>query len=290
MDYMARALQLAARALGTSSPNPAVGAVLAKDGRVVGEGSTQPPGQAHAEIMALRQAGQAARGATMYVTLEPCAHYGRTPPCVDAIIAAGVAEVQMATIDPSPWVNGKGRAALEAAGIRTTVGTLEREVRCLNEGYLTWVATGRPLVTAVYAMTLDGAIAEDGPAGPTDDTVRAELERLRSRSDRWRAGLGSLLDDDPRLQELGQAGVTTLLIECGRADLHQLLAGGLPDKIVALIVPTLIGPESDEGAAPAGTPQPIRASQLGHLHELSYERLGDTLMVVGYTRPCSQES
>ena len=110
MDYMARALQLASRALGTCSPNPAVGAILVRDGQVVGEGATQPPGEAHAEIVALRTAGPLARGSTLYVTLEPCAHYGRTPPCADALVAAGIAEAHVAMLDPSPWVNGHGIA------------------------------------------------------------------------------------------------------------------------------------------------------------------------------------
>ena len=115
-DYMARALALAEMARGSTGNNPAVGAVVVRDGRIVGEGYTQPPGQAHAEVMALRQAGELARGATVFVTLEPCCHYGRTPPCTDALIAAGVAEVHMATLDPNPMVSGGGKAALDAAG------------------------------------------------------------------------------------------------------------------------------------------------------------------------------
>src|SRR5688572_29564971 len=115
MDYMARALQLASSAIGNVSPNPAVGAVLVRDGQIVGEGATRPPGEAHAEIVALLAAGTLARGSTLYVTLEPCAHFGRTPPCTDAIIAAGVAEAHVAMLDPSPWVNGNGIAALKQA-------------------------------------------------------------------------------------------------------------------------------------------------------------------------------
>ena len=122
MDYMARALQLASRALGSVSPNPAVGAVLVRDGQIVGEGATQPPGEAHAEIVALRAAGPLARQSTLYVTLEPCAHYGRTPPCADAIVAAGVAEAHVAMLDPSPWVNGNGIATLEQAGHPGRIG------------------------------------------------------------------------------------------------------------------------------------------------------------------------
>src|ERR1051326_1052128 len=129
MDFMARALQLASRALGTCSPNPAVGAVLVRDGVVVGEGATQPPGQAHAEVVALRAAGSQARGASLYVTLEPCAHFGRTAPCADALIEAGVADVHVATLDPSPWVSGRGVAALEQAGIRVRVGAHGRDAQ-----------------------------------------------------------------------------------------------------------------------------------------------------------------
>src|SRR5690348_13569221 len=126
---MARALELAERALGISSPNPAVGAVLVKDGRIIGEGWTQPPGQAHAEIVALEQAGDAAEGATMYVTLEPCCHFGRTPPCTDANLRARVHDVHMAVIDPNPQVAGKGRLQLHQAGVRTSLGEYEREAR-----------------------------------------------------------------------------------------------------------------------------------------------------------------
>src|SRR6187200_2529128 len=147
MDYMARALQLASRALGSVSPNPAVGAVLVRDGEIVGEGATQPPGKAHAEIVALRAAGPLARGSTLYVTLEPCAHYGRTPPCADAIVAAGVSEAFVAMLDPSPWVNGHGIAALEEAGVKVHRGSHELTAQRLNEAYLCWLSRGRPLVT-----------------------------------------------------------------------------------------------------------------------------------------------
>jgi diaminohydroxyphosphoribosylaminopyrimidine deaminase / 5-amino-6-(5-phosphoribosylamino)uracil reductase len=284
MEYMARALHLAARALGKSSPNPAVGAVLAKDGRVVGEGWTQPPGQAHAEVVALSQAGDAARGATLYVTLEPCPHHGRTPPCVDALIAAGVARVEMAMIDPSPWVNGAGRAGLERAGIRTAVGTCESEARRLAEGYLAWVATGRPLVTAVYAMTLDGAIAGDAPCAWLGPVARAELERLRSRADRRQVGVGSLLDEDPGLKRLGSAGVTSLLVEAGPADLAALLASGTADKVVAFIISELGGRPGSGAVTGPPLPLPVR------LRDVSQERLGEDLMVVGYVRSCSPAS
>ena len=291
MEYMARALQLAARALGTSSPNPAVGAVVVRDGRVVGEGWTQAPGRAHAEVVALAQAGEQARGATLYVTLEPCAHQGRTPPCVDAIVAAGLARVEMATLDPSPWVAGGGRAALEAGGVRTVVGALEEEARRLNEGYLTWVARGRPLVSAVYAMSLDGTIADPAVDLQLGAEGRRELQHLKARADRSTVGLGSLLGDDPDLTALGRAGVTSLVVECSAADLAGLLAVHLVDKLVAFITPTLAATERP--ANPVAGPRPLGRTmdkRPATLRDLSYERLGADLMVVGYTVPCSPGS
>lgn len=201
MDYMARALELAERALGVSSPNPAVGAVVVKEGRIVGEGWTKPPGQGHAEVVALERAGPAARGATLYVTLEPCCHYGRTPPCTDAIIRAGIRTVHMAMIDPSPWVAGGGRRALEAAGITTIVGEHEAEARRLNESYFKYVATGLPFVTVKWAMTLDGKIATHtgDSRWVTGPRARARVARLRARSDAVLVGVGTVLLDDPQL-------------------------------------------------------------------------------------------
>jgi diaminohydroxyphosphoribosylaminopyrimidine deaminase/5-amino-6-(5-phosphoribosylamino)uracil reductase len=198
---MARALKLAERALGLSSPNPAVGAVLVKDGRIVGEGWTQAPGQAHAEIVALQQAGAAAAGATLYVTLEPCCHHGRTPPCSEAIVRAGVREVHIAMLDPSPWVAGGGQRHLERAGIMTVLGEHEQEARRLNEGYFKHVATGLPFVAVKWAMTLDGKIAtRTGSAfWVTGPAARARVAQLRARSDAVLVGVGTVLADDPQL-------------------------------------------------------------------------------------------
>src|SRR5438128_166598 len=173
IDPMERALELARQALGTCSPNPAVGAVLVRDGQIVGEGATQPPGEAHAEIVALRAAGPLARGSTLYVTLEPCAHFGRTPPCADAIVSAGVSEAHVAMLDPSPWVNGHGIAALERAGIRVHRGSHEIVAQRMNEAYLCWLSRGRPLVTALYALGLDGQPRSLDAAG-LDQAARAE--------------------------------------------------------------------------------------------------------------------
>src|SRR4030042_129150 len=159
IDYMDYAISLAELALGYTSPNPAVGAVIVKDGVVVGLGHTQPPGSAHAEIMALQQAGGRAKGATMYVTLEPCCHRGRTPPCVHTLVEAGVREVHFSHLDPDPNVSGRGKQALEAAGIAVHVGEGEEEARRINEAYIKHRTTGLPFVIAKFAVSLDGRIA-----------------------------------------------------------------------------------------------------------------------------------
>lgn len=199
--YMKRALELAARGRGRTSPNPMVGAVLVKDGRIVGEGFHPRAGAPHAEIYALQQAGEAARGATLYVTLEPCCHYGRTPPCTQALIAAGVAEVHMAMLDPNPRVAGKGKAELEAAGIRTVVGECEEEARQMNEAFVHWVTVGRPFVLVKFAMSLDGKIAtRTGDArwisGPE---ARRRVHQLRNEVDAILVGAGTVIADNPRL-------------------------------------------------------------------------------------------
>ena len=199
--FMALALAEGRRALARTSPNPAVGAVLVRDGRIVGRGRTQPPGGPHAEIVALREAGEAARGATLYVTLEPCAHHGRTPPCAAALVAAGVAEVRVALVDPFPRVAGRGIARLREAGIRVAVGLGATEAGELHEGFFTRLATGRPHVTAKWAMTLDGRIAtRTGHARwITGPAARREVHRLRDRIDGIVVGVGTVLADDPLL-------------------------------------------------------------------------------------------
>jgi diaminohydroxyphosphoribosylaminopyrimidine deaminase/5-amino-6-(5-phosphoribosylamino)uracil reductase len=210
---MERALDLARGALGWCSPNPAVGAVLIKDGSIVGEGRTQPPGQAHAEIMALRAAGDAARGASLYVTLEPCSHTGRTSPCTDALIAAGVREVHAAMLDPSPWVNGQGLRALEAAGITTEVGDQAQAARRLNEGYFKWVGARLPFVTLKYAMTADGKIATRTGSSfwITGPEARRQVARWRAQVDAVLVGAGTVLADDPQLTARpGEMGDTEL--------------------------------------------------------------------------------
>ncbi|MSQ22726.1 MAG: bifunctional diaminohydroxyphosphoribosylaminopyrimidine deaminase/5-amino-6-(5-phosphoribosylamino)uracil reductase RibD [Dehalococcoidia bacterium] len=198
---MRRALALAQQAFGTTSPNPAVGAVLVRNGQVVGEGYTQPAGQAHAEVVALRQAGDLARGATLYVTLEPCCHHGRTPPCTQAIIDSQVSEVHFSIVDPNPLVAGKGRAELEKAGIRVVVGEEAEAARKLNEAYFKFITTGIPFVTAKFAASLDGKIATrtGDTRWITGETARREAHRLRAISDAVMVGIGTVQADDPQL-------------------------------------------------------------------------------------------
>lgn len=199
--FMARAVHLARQAQGLSSPNPAVGAVIVRDGIVVGEGHTQPPGEAHAEVMALRQAGEAARGATLYVTLEPCPHQGRTPPCAEAIVQAGIAQVHMAALDPAPWVNGGGRSRLEAAGVVTTLLEESEETWEANVAYFKHLRTGLPFITMKYAMTLDGKIATRTGESRwiSGEASRGRAHEARAHADAVLVGIGTVLQDDPQL-------------------------------------------------------------------------------------------
>lgn len=198
---MAAALGLAARGLGRVWPNPAVGCVLARGDRVVGRGWTQPGGRPHAETEALRRAGAAARGATAYVSLEPCAHHGRTPPCAEALIAAGVARVVLAARDPDPRTNGKGAERLRAAGLEVAEGVLEDEARELNAGFESRVLRGRPLVTLKLATTLDARIATAAGESKwiTTEAARRRAHLLRAQHDAVMVGAGTAAADDPEL-------------------------------------------------------------------------------------------
>jgi diaminohydroxyphosphoribosylaminopyrimidine deaminase/5-amino-6-(5-phosphoribosylamino)uracil reductase len=201
MDYMEQALSMAKLALGQVSPNPAVGAVIVKNNEIIGQGYTQPPGSAHAEIMALEQAGEQACGAVMYVTLEPCCHYGRTPPCTKSIIEAGISEVHMAMLDPNPLVNGKGRTELENAGIKTVLGEKEKKAGEINEAYIKYQLTGLPFVTVKYAMSLDGKISTFSGDSKwiSGEESRHFVHNLRYINDAIMAGVNTVLKDDPQL-------------------------------------------------------------------------------------------
>lgn len=198
---MEQALALGYAALGSTSPNPAVGCVIARDGAVVGVGKTHPPGGMHAEAAALADAGELARGATLYTTLEPCNHYGRTPPCAHAIIAAGIAETHIAALDPNPNVIGGGAAKLQAAGISVHIGDGATSALRLIEGFAKHSAAGLPFVTAKFAMSLDGKIA--ARSGDSKWISGAEsrgfAHTLRAQSDAVIVGINTALADDPQL-------------------------------------------------------------------------------------------
>jgi diaminohydroxyphosphoribosylaminopyrimidine deaminase / 5-amino-6-(5-phosphoribosylamino)uracil reductase len=217
--FMRTALSLAARALGRSAPNPAVGCLIVRDGRVLGRGWTGQGGRPHAETIALSQAGAAARGATAYVSLEPCAHHGRTPPCTDALIASGIARVVIPLIDPDPRVAGRGVAALEAAGLQVDRGCLEAEAAELNRGFFTRIAEGRPMVTLKLAHSLDGRIATASGESRwiTGAAARREVHAARARADGVLVGAGTVRADDPRLdvRDLGLSGARPLRVVAG---------------------------------------------------------------------------
>jgi diaminohydroxyphosphoribosylaminopyrimidine deaminase/5-amino-6-(5-phosphoribosylamino)uracil reductase len=199
--YMARALQLAAEGLYTTQPNPRVGCVIVKDGQIIGEGFHARAGQPHAEVHALQQAGAQATGATAYVTLEPCAHYGRTPPCANALIAAQVSRVVIAALDSNPLVAGKGQAMLEAAGISTTVGVLEQQAQALNAGFFRRMAGGLPYVRVKMAASLDGRTAMQSGESKwiTGADARRDVQKWRAQSGAIITGIGTVLADNPSL-------------------------------------------------------------------------------------------
>lgn len=198
---MRRALALARRGGGRTSPNPAVGCVIVRDGEIVGEGWHRKAGTPHAEVHALRQAGDRARGADVYVTLEPCSHHGRTPPCAEALIKAGVQRVHAAMMDPNPLVSGRGLALLRDAGIAVECGILEQECRLLNEAFIKHVTTGMPFVILKSAMTLDGktATANGDSKWITCEESRRYVHSLRAKVDAIMVGVGTVLADDPQL-------------------------------------------------------------------------------------------
>ena len=197
---MQRALELAQASARTAKPKPTVGAVLVKNGKIISEGITEPIG-AHAEVVAIKRAGPNAKGSTLYVTLEPCCHYGETPPCTDTIIQAGISAVYMAMLDPNPLVAGQGKELLLSAGIATSVGQGEEEARTLYESHIKYITTGTPFVTAKYAMSLDGKIATRSGSSRwiTGAAARQYAHILRASSDAVVVGIGTAIVDDPLL-------------------------------------------------------------------------------------------
>ncbi len=229
--HMARALELARQGLFTTDPNPRVGCVIVKDGQVVGEGFHARAGEPHAEIHALRAAGDAARGAAVYLTFEPCCHHGKTPPCTDALIAAGVGRVIAAMTDPNPRVAGQGFAALNAAGIETASGLMQLEAEALNPGFIQRMQTGRPYVRLKLAASLDGrtAVASGESKWITGEAARADVQRLRARSSAILTGIGTVLADDPSLN--------VRAFDIGRQPLRVVLDSRLRMPVQAKMLP-----------------------------------------------------
>lgn len=233
-QYMRRALELALQAEGRTSPNPLVGAVIVRDGQVVGEGYHHKAGEPHAEVNALREAGDKARGAAIYVTLEPCCHHGRTGPCCEALIEAGITEVVAAMVDPNPKVAGQGIKRLEAAGIKVTVGILENEARDINQSFLKRIQTGLPYVILKTAMTLDGKIAaaSGDSRWVTGEAARNMVHEMRNRYDAVMVGANTVLKDDPQLNvRLERSGT--------RNPVRVIVDGALDIPLTARVVTTI---------------------------------------------------
>ena len=301
-----RALELAAAAPGRAYPNPTVGAVVVADGEVVGEGVTEEHGGRHGEVVALDEAGERARGATLYLTMEPCTHHGRTPPCVDRVLAAGIARVVAGSLDPNPEAGG-GLERLRGAGVEVELAD-SSEARRQNEAWRTWVALGRPFVTYKAAVTLDGRVTVPGSRWVTGEESRRRVHELRAASDAVAVGMGTFRADAPRLDardvpvtrqprrlvfgrgplppdselelvcgpldealaRLGGEGVQSLLLEGGPTLATAFLRADLVDRLLLFVAPTLSG---------SG---PRWVGELPHrldLHDVRTERLGADLLV-----------
>jgi diaminohydroxyphosphoribosylaminopyrimidine deaminase/5-amino-6-(5-phosphoribosylamino)uracil reductase len=315
---MRAAIEAAAAVRTTTSPNPWVGTVVVDDtGRVIGTGATRPPGGAHAEREALRHAGAAARGATLVTTLEPCSHTGRTPPCVDAIVHAGIRRVVIGIEDPDPKVAGQGIAALRAAGLDVAVGVEAGAVESQLAPYLTHRRTGRPYVVLKLAATIDGrTAAPDGTSQwITGEEARADAHRLRAESDAVLVGAGTVRADNPSLtvrhvagrdplrvvlgrapegarvhpclelsgdladvlDELGHRDVVQLLVEGGATVAHAFHAAGLVDRYVVYVAPALMG--GDDALGLFRGPAAATIGELRHGRFESVTHLGDDLRI-----------
>ena len=305
-----RAVELAAAARGRAHPKPTVGAVVVADGEVVGEGVTEKDGR-HGEVVALEAAGERARGGALYATLEPCAHHGSTPPCVDAIVAAGIARVVAGVADPSPVAAG-GLARLREAGVDAELAGDESSLR-LHEAWLTWTRLGRPLVTYKAAVTLDGRVTVPGRRWVSGEESRRLVHELRAASDAVAVGMGTVRLENPRLdargveaprqprrlafgsgplpqgselelrsgpledelRALAADGVQSLLLEGGPTLARAFLEAGLVDKLLLFVAPTLSG---DGPLVLPGLDAPL------DLHALTSRRVGDDVLLEAYLR------
>lgn len=359
-SYMARALELAALGRGKTSPNPMVGALILQGETIVGEGYHQQAGTPHAEIHALGAAGEKARGGTLYVTLEPCNHHGKTPPCTEAVIAAGIAKVVIAASDPNPLVNGRGIERLRQAGLEVVVGVMADEAARLNEAWATYITQKRPFVLWKTAMTLDGRIAtRNGDSRwVSGEASRLLVHRLRNEMDAILVGIETVLADDPQLttrlpegggkdpirivldsglriprdarilhsqspsptwvvttqdgqrvqeieatgarviqlppgedgriplplllRQLGEEGITSLLLEGGATVNWSFLQDGLIDKAMVFIAPKLVGGAQSPG--PLGGPGIERMGEAIPLKDLTVRLVGEDILVEGYFR------
>lgn len=304
-----RALELAERGRGTTHPNPIVGAVVVCDGEVVGEGWHERKGEPHAEVIALRAAGERARGGTLYLTMEPCAHHGSTPPCTEAVVGAGIERVVAASLDPNPQARG-GFEVLRKAGVDVELDD-RFEARVQNEAWRTWVSKGRPFVTYKVAVTVDGRVAVPGERWVSGEESRRLVHELRAGSDAVGVGMGTVRADNPRLdarrvevsrqprrlafgrgplpkgsqlelrhgsllgelEALAGEGVQSLLLEGGPTLAGSYFAEGLVDKVLVFVAPTLggTGPRAfDRLEAPAT------------LRRLTARRVGEDILLSAY--------
>ena len=306
---------LAERGRGTTHPNPVVGAVVVAGDEVVGEGWHERAGSPHAELVALEAASERTCGATLYVTLEPCAHYGRTPPCVDAIVAAGIARVVVGAPDPNPKTDGQGFARLRQSGVDVELldGEPARRARRQNEAWRTWIAAGRPFVTYKAAVTLDGRVVVPESRWVTGEESRRRVHELRAASDAVAVGTGTVRADAPRLdargveagrqprrlafgtgplpegselelvsgpldetlKQLAAEGVQSLLLEGGPTLASSFLREGLVAKLLLFVAPTLAG-SGPRWVGELGAGLPLAG--------LEAERVGDDLLLTGYIR------
>jgi diaminohydroxyphosphoribosylaminopyrimidine deaminase / 5-amino-6-(5-phosphoribosylamino)uracil reductase len=309
VSHLARALELAERGRATTHPNPVVGAVVVSDGRVVGEGWHERKGGPHAEVVALAAAGERARGAILYATMEPCGHHGSTPPCTEAVLRAGVAKVVAGSLDPNPEAGG-GLELLQSRGVDVENVDLF-EARVQNEAWRTWIASGRPFVTYKVAATLDGRVTVPGSRWVSGEESRRLVHELRAAADAVAVGMGTVRADDPQLtargvtagrqprrlafgrgplpagselelragsieeelSQLGTEGAQSLLLEGGPTLATAFLERDLVDKLLVFVAPTLAG----EGPTLLGPlPRPTR------LHRLQPRRLGADVLLTAY--------
>jgi len=313
MTPLERALELAERGRGTTHPNPVVGAVVTAGEDIVGEGWHDRAGGPHAEIVALEEAGARARGATLHVTLEPCAHHGRTPPCAEAIVSAGITRVVVGARDPNPETNGRGLERLAEAQVEVEVaeGPLAERARRQNEAWRTWISLGRPFVTYKAAVTVDGRVANPAERWVTGEEARRRVHELRAASDAVAVGMGTVRADAPRLDardveafrqprrlafghgplpdgstleligeplteelaRLGREGVQSLLLEGGPTLGSAFLAAGLVDKVLLFVAPTIAG-SGPAWVRELATPFPLAGLEL--------ERIGEDVLLSGY--------